>query len=623
MRNRILSVIIAGAMAVSTALVGVSAAQAADTSAWGYTSTPKNTNGSLDFSGWTNLGTLSSGTQIGQLSFTRNSLSYTITVNTPVSGYDDSAHLLVANVVVNENDGSSWTYAFGWGDASTSLPMYTTDNMTSYYEDLAASSITYYVKHTDAALAVAVTGTAYVDDADSPQIAYSEVLDVTSDGRMIHTMTFTNTSAATLPSIGFMASLDTMLGDNDEVPIIANGTNSVYIDNGAFRLYLEMLKGDVMEAGPWWNASSRDGFVPVNNYAKDQTIITDEDSDVSYTLNKADLRAGTSVSLSFQERLLAPVEVVPQNVTVTYVDDDANGAAITPTAGTVTAFTGMPGDPVGFTTAAAQAGVPAGYEVASIENVATYDVDPAVDQVIVVHVRHTLPTGAEAAVEKEPVVATTTGGLAHLADSTDAYTLVTTLTGINDVALPGYAGHLTTSVPANVTATGFSDNHDGTYNVGVRASVPGNYLVTVYLDGVQVGAPIPVNFIGATIDEPVRAVGDPQTADGLGFLPGEEVDVVVHSDPINIGRLQADRLGQVPAPFQVPKDFDLGRHTVTFTGATSGAVTVTFTVTTVKLPTGGTVRTNHSDASLLVLAATLVVAGVLVQRLRSRTAKRG
>ena len=70
----------------------------------------------------------------------------------------------------------------------------------------------------------------------------------------------------------------------------------------------------------------------------------------------------------------------------------------------------------------------------------------------------------------------------------------------------------------------------------------------------------------------------------LGFLPGEQVDVVVQSDPINIGGVTADAQGCVPVTFQVPKDFDLGRHTVTFTGVTSGTATVTFSVAT---PTAG------------------------------------
>ena len=239
----------------------------------------------------------------------------------------------------------------------------------------------------------------------------------------------------------------------------------------------------------------------------------------------------------------------------------------------------------------------------------------------------------DSVVEKEIVSPelTVTGGMARAASGSDPYTLVTTLTDQYDDPVMGLADHLTAVPPANVTVSNFTDNGDGTYSMNASGSVPGNYEITVLLDGNPVpGSPIPVNFIGATIDEPVRILGDQQAADGLGFLPYEWVDVVVHSDPINIGRVQADSLGRVPVTFEVPKDFDLGRHSVAFTGVTSGTATVTFSVATptassdkIKGETGGTVVTPHNHGSLLVLAGVLIIAGLVVQRLRTRTTKRG
>ena len=227
----------------------------------------------------------------------------------------------------------------------------------------------------------------------------------------------------------------------------------------------------------------------------------------------------------------------------------------------------------------------------------------------------------EAEVVKEIATVESTGGLARLADGTDAYTLITTLTDGDGHPMPGLAGNLSAVTPANVTASGFTDNGGGRYSVQVSASVPGNYLITVLLDGVEVpGSPIPVNFIGASIEEPVRMVGDTQSAEGLGFLPGEQVDVTVHSDPINIGRRTADAQGRVPVSFDVPKGFDLGRHTVEFVGVTSGTATVSFSVATptadssqIQAQSGGTVQ---GHGSLLFLAVGLVLAGLAVQRVR-------
>ena len=223
-------------------------------------------------------------------------------------------------------------------------------------------------------------------------------------------------------------------------------------------------------------------------------------------------------------------------------------------------------------------------------------------------------------VAKEEMVATTTGGAARIADGKDSYALVTTLTSGAGLPMIGLAGHLGAVVPDGVTVSSFVDNSDGTYEVEVASTVPGNYLVTVTLDAIPVGAPIPVNFIGATIVEPVRLAGQSQSATGLGFLPGEQVSVTVHSDPIALGVFTADAHGNVPVAFDVPADFVLGRHTVDFTGAISGKVSVGFSVVAStnapvdEIQTGGTAQ---GHGFLLMLSGTLVVAGLCVGRTRT------
>ena len=461
-------------MAVSMALVGASAAQAAAPD-WGYSSTAKNADGSLDFSEWTSLGNLSGGTGIGSLSFTRNDLSYTIEVNAPSSDY--YVQPLIANVVINDNDDTAWTYSFAHGSASTSWPLYVNDDTAPYYNELRVSPPMYFMKQSDDALSVAVVGIANVSGNDLPEINYSEVLDVTNDGRLIHNVTITNISGEVLPSIGFTQSVDTMLNDDDYIPIISNGTNSVYIDSGEFRLYLEMLKGDLMEAGPWPDYHEREGYVPVNSYSADQTIVDGVDTDVSYSLNRADFQPDTSVTIGYQERLLAPVEIVPQNVSVKYVDNDANGAAVTPVAGTVVDFVGLPGDAVGFTAVNAQAGIPAGYVYVSIDNVATYDTDPAVTQIITVHVKHALanPVNLETTRtitysgggDKTPATVVQTQAWVKWTDQITGETVYTSERGYDAVPTPTIDGWSvspdqvpatsavarTTTAPANETVT--------------------------------------------------------------------------------------------------------------------------------------------------------------------------
>ncbi|MDR2974275.1 MAG: hypothetical protein LBV00_06125 [Propionibacteriaceae bacterium] len=387
MRHRFLAAVSAATIVVSGLILTAPVGQAADADTWGFTSTPKKADGSLDFSDWTAVTAPSAGDELGSLDFTRNGISYTITVNAPSeTSFGTGRRPLVANVIRNNTDASEWTYSFSGGSGSTSS-MYFADLDTSR-SSLSMSVQQYYVKSQSGSLAVAVMGTTSVGESDSHALSYSEVLDITSDGRLVHNITFTNTSTTAIQDIGFSALIDTMLNSNDRIPIISHGADSVYIDNGQFRLYLDMLKGDQMLAGPWPSRSTLNNFVNVNGHSDGATIVDGVDTALSYGLDQADLPANRSVSLAFEERLLAPVEVVPQDVKVTYVDDDANGASVPPVAGTVTTLTGMPGDPVGFTTADADAGMPAGYVRASIDNVDVYDIDPAVAQAIVVHLKH-------------------------------------------------------------------------------------------------------------------------------------------------------------------------------------------------------------------------------------------
>ena len=203
--------------------------------------------------------------------------------------------------------------------------------------------------------------------------------------RGIHHLTFTNISSAAIPNIGFSALLDTMLNNDDEIPIIANSANSVYIGTDEFRLYLDMLVGDQMLAGNWMEGYWGDlsSYVGTTGHARGTTIVDGVDTSVSYGLNPRTLPAGQSVTMVFEERLYAPTEIA--QVLVKYVDDDNGGAAVTPVEGTPAALSGATGTAVGFTSTDAQAGVPTNYELASIDNVTTYT---SADQTITVHLKH-------------------------------------------------------------------------------------------------------------------------------------------------------------------------------------------------------------------------------------------
>ncbi|MCL2784626.1 MAG: hypothetical protein FWD55_04160 [Propionibacteriaceae bacterium] len=382
---------LSGLLMVTTALPAYSADDA-----WGYTSTSKNADGSPNVSvatGWTNRGTPDRGSSIGTLSFTRNRIDYTTSVLVPTRRYFDltsAPGLLVANSVAS--NGEEWTYVFNEGMGSTSDMWYTDSNGTSWIMILDPSSFSFWTKSQQGSLAVAVVGEVRLSQL-SRTLKYTEILDITSDGRLIHHVTLTNTGASAINSIGFSALVDTMLNSNDSIPIHAGGQDSAYIENSDFRLYLDMLDGDQMLVGDWDIAreNGRRGlpdFVSPNDVAPGTILINGTDTSAVYSTTPRSMGAGQSVTLAFQERLYSPSEI--RTIAIKYVDDANGQVEVAAKPGAPTSITGIAGDEVGFTVDDAKAGVPAGYMYVSVDNIPKYETGPA--QTIRVHVTPEITT---------------------------------------------------------------------------------------------------------------------------------------------------------------------------------------------------------------------------------------
>ena len=479
--RRIVSLMCASLLAVGLAGTITPAAEAAPSSdTWGYVTTPKKADGSLDFTdpagGWTDRGSLAMGTMVGFLNLQRSGIDYTIAVTTPYAGMAGTPYLLVANTIDNRAVNQTWSYSYSGGTGSTSGIWVTTAAGRAWIQ---LESVTYYSKSEAGTLAVAVTGTATVVGAAAPNLLFSEVLDVTNDGRLVHNLTFTNIGSATMTGAAFSALLDTDLNRNDNIPIMSNGDHSAYIDDGDARLYLDLLKGGQMLAGPWPDAYSGTGLDALNDYVsvtgipQDSTVFSGRDTAVYYGLDPVDLAPGQSVSLAFDERLYAPTEI--GTVNVVYVDDDNHGAVVPPDPAAVTLFSGDAGQPVGFTSADAIA--PAGYAVASIDNVATFTDSPQtitvhlVQQVteVSVEVTRTITFVGTVNCDPAPVVQSvtwtgTTNALTHETTytTTQAYPAVTSpavscagadfvpdIATVPATTVPGS----TTTLPANTTVT--------------------------------------------------------------------------------------------------------------------------------------------------------------------------
>ncbi|WP_417540873.1 choice-of-anchor G family protein [Microbacterium maritypicum] len=125
----------------------------------------------------------------------------------------------------------------------------------------------------------------------------------------------------------------------------------------------------------------------------------------------------------------------------------------------------------------------------------------------------------------------------------------------------------------------------------------------------------PTGNIAITIKSPVLERGKQQTAVGTGFMPGETVTGVMTSDPLALGSQIANAQGTVTFTWTVPTAIDLGTHTVTLTGATSGSVSATFQLVASGLATTG----GQLQSGWIALAALLLTLGLGTMRLaRSR-----
>lgn len=105
-----------------------------------------------------------------------------------------------------------------------------------------------------------------------------------------------------------------------------------------------------------------------------------------------------------------------------------------------------------------------------------------------------------------------------------------------------------------------------------------------------------------------------------GVAPGSEVEVLIFSTPRLLGTAVADSLGRVLATLPLPRDLEIGMHTVVLTGRDAAGMAVRF-----EFPVYVVERQSGGQASLLVMAAMVLIgflgAGALL-RVRPARSKR-
>jgi hypothetical protein len=102
----------------------------------------------------------------------------------------------------------------------------------------------------------------------------------------------------------------------------------------------------------------------------------------------------------------------------------------------------------------------------------------------------------------------------------------------------------------------------------VEIDPAGNETITVW----RIGIP------RLTVAKPSVILKEEQAVRGENFQPGEEVEAVMRSNPLVVGKGKADEDGAVSFKWDVPADTSLGKHEVELSGPLSGSVKAEFEV---------------------------------------------
>ena len=103
-------------------------------------------------------------------------------------------------------------------------------------------------------------------------------------------------------------------------------------------------------------------------------------------------------------------------------------------------------------------------------------------------------------------------------------------------------------------------------------------------------------------------------------MPGSDVTITLHSDPVTLGTFTADADGNISASVTIPDNIDVGAHTLELTGVDPTGAPRTVT-TPIEVSDGGSSslpRTGAAIAALLGVATILFVVGTALSQARKR-----
>lgn len=155
---------------------------------------------------------------------------------------------------------------------------------------------------------------------------------VTTDGLVEHLFYFTNTGTKKLPAIAGHLDIDTMLDDNDRIPIISDGHGGAYI-KGGITLWLQPMYGVEEFAAKYdVNDASNNGFIDetaMNYYTGGRVAKDGVDTAITYHFKNAAVDPGQTKVYGFRESIFPDGMDPVKNGTVraSYLDQNGNEIA--------------------------------------------------------------------------------------------------------------------------------------------------------------------------------------------------------------------------------------------------------------------------------------------------------
>ncbi|WP_435340504.1 mucin-binding protein [Enterococcus durans] len=267
-------------------------------------SSPTDNTGDLNaqFSNWT----VADANPVATATFTVNGSDYEVTMKKP-----DNLGTLEANTIEKTAEGIAHTYSYSKGSGVTSV-YYTVSNGTiGWFNQIPdkASDSKYYTSIDSSGNGMF----AHVTTSGSYQIA--ETIQVTKDGKINHDVTIRNKSSETISNLsGMGVRLDTMLDDNDRIPIYSDGNGGFYIQNAGITLYSSAGDNSNVLAGEYNKTDPSEYFL--SSGAGGTVLLRDRDTSILYETPVTTLAPDQSVTFGFTERVLVNTKVVEHFVDV-------------------------------------------------------------------------------------------------------------------------------------------------------------------------------------------------------------------------------------------------------------------------------------------------------------------